>query len=67
MDESSKWASRKFILSIVQLVILVVLPIVYKQLDISETVLATVLGTSTALLAVYTGANVLQKKVESGD
>ena len=57
-----KWGSRKFILTVVQTLIVLVLPIVYKKLEIGDDVLMLVLGASSSLVALYSGMNVLEKK-----
>lgn len=68
VEESSKWASRKFVITVAQWLAVIILPPVYIKLGLSETILLTVLGSTTTLVSVYTGLNVLQKKVEgSGD
>lgn len=58
-----RYGSRKFIANTAQVILLVVLPIIYKKLEISENVLMTVLLTTSALVGAYTGFNVLQKKI----
>lgn len=60
--EESPWQSRKLWVVILQFLLLMILPPLYKYLEISETVLLTVLGSSSALASIYLGANVLQKK-----
>lgn len=64
LDDQGKLKSRKFILTVMQWVILMVLPIVYKQFMIADEILITVLTASSSIVAVYTGFNVLQKKIE---
>lgn len=61
--EESKWASRKLIISLLQFVNLVTLPIIYKYFEISEATLLMVLGSTSALASIYLGANVWQKKI----
>jgi hypothetical protein len=58
-----KYGSRKFLALCIQSAALVVLPIVYKKLEISDEILMVVLGSGSALVAAYTGFNVLQKKI----
>ncbi len=65
MEENSKYNSRKLIATALQWIAVIGVPILYKSLDLSETLIITVLATSTSLVTVYIGANVLQKKVES--
>ncbi len=62
-DDEAKWSSRKAVLTVFQSFILIVLPIVYQKLGISENVLLFVLGSTTALVGTYLGVNVWQKKV----
>jgi len=57
-----KWGSRKFILTVVQTLIVLVLPILYKKLEIGDEILMMVLGASSSLVALYSGMNVLAKK-----
>lgn len=57
-----KYGSRKFIALCVQMIFLVVLPILYKKLDISDEALITVLIATSGCCAAYTGFNVLAKK-----
>jgi len=57
-----KWGSRKFILTVVQTLIVLILPIVYKKLEIGDDILMMVLGASSSLVALYSGMNVLAKK-----
>lgn len=64
-DENQGFLSRKFLLSLLQLGILVLLPVIYKRLEISDEVLMIVLVSSSSLVGVYTGFNVLQKKIEN--
>ncbi len=63
--EPSKWASRKFVLTVLQWLVVIGLPLAYKSFEISEAVLMTVLASSTSIIAVYTGMNVLQKKIDA--
>ena len=60
-----KFGSRKFILTVVQTLIVMVLPVVYKKLEISDEILMLVLGASSSLVALYSGVNVLAKKYGS--
>jgi hypothetical protein len=60
-----KFASRKFIALAIQGFVLVGLPILYKKLEIDDTILMTVLAASSALVGAYTGFNVLQKKYDA--
>lgn len=60
-----EWLSRKFVLSVVQLGLLVFLPIFYKKLEIGDEIIMTVLIASSGLVGTYTGFNVLQKKFQS--
>jgi hypothetical protein len=57
-----KWGSRKFILTCVQALVVVVLPIIYKKLEIGDDILMVVLGASSSLVALYSGVNVLAAK-----
>lgn len=61
-----KYGSRKFIATVVQCGVLVILPIIYKKFDISNDILTTVLIATSTLVGAYTGLNVLQKSKESG-
>ena len=62
-----KWSSRKLFVLILQFALLVLLPIIYKLMDISETVLLMVLGSTSTLACAYLGLNVLQKKYVPAD
>lgn len=57
-----KWGSRKFILTCVQTAVVLLLPIVYKKLEIGDDILMVVLGASSSLVALYSGVNVLAAK-----
>lgn len=57
-----RYGSRKFVAMCIQCAAVVLLPVIYKKLEISETVLLTVIGSTTALTAGYFGANVLDSK-----
>ena len=61
MDE--KWSSRKLWVVIIQFLVLLVLPPLYKYLELSESTLMVVLGSSSGLASIYLGVNILQKKI----
>lgn len=58
-----RFRSRKFAITVAQWIVLVGLPLVYKWAGIGEDVLKDVLMYTTALVSVYMGVNVIQKKV----
>lgn len=60
--QAEKWSSRKLFVLCVQFILLIVLPVVYKRLEIGEEVLLTVLASTSVLSGAYLGLNVLQKK-----
>lgn len=59
---ANKFTSRKFLIIAVQAILIMLLPILYKILGISDSVLQTVLQCSSAIVAIYTGANVVDQK-----
>lgn len=60
-SSSSKFGSRKFLVIAGQGVLLMILPIVYHILGISDSVSLAVMVASSALAATYTGVNVLDQ------
>ena len=64
-ESPSPLQSRKFLMSMAQLAILVILPLIYKHFEVSDDILMTVLISSSSLVGVYTGFNVIQKKFEN--
>lgn len=63
MEDANKWKSRKLVVVILQFIVLMVLPPVYKYFEISENVLLLVLGASSGLSSLYLGVNIMQKKI----
>lgn len=63
-ESLTPFASRKFILSLVSLTLMTGLPVLYKFLEISDTITLTVLGATSAIVSAYLGFNVLQKHIE---
>lgn len=60
----TKWGSRKFIVTIAQLMIMIILPIVYRYLEVGDEITITMLIAIAGSGSFYTGFNVLQKKYE---
>lgn len=60
---AEKWNSRKLFVLGLQFLVLILLPAAYKHLEISETVLLTVLAATSTLSGAYLGLNVLQKRI----
>ncbi len=60
--QKSPYKSRKFIVTGIQLVITIFLPVAYKLLGISDDILMVALSSSTALSSVYIGFNVMSGK-----
>ncbi len=65
MNEDSPLTSRKLWISILATIISCGLPILYKQLGISESVTLAVLGLVSAISLGYSGANILDKKISN--
>lgn len=57
-----RFGSRKFIMMMVQMVLMIFLPIAYKKLEISDDILMLILSSTSALSAIYFGVNVWEKK-----
>lgn len=66
MTDDSPFTSRKFWISIAAVLISCGLPVLYKQLGISESVTLAVLGLVSAISLGYSGANLIDKKISSG-
>lgn len=62
MQKTSPFRSRKYILTIVQLSITILLPVCYKLLDIPNDITMVCLTASAGLTAAYLGANSFSKK-----
>ena len=62
-----KYGSRKFLATVIQCGVVVVLPIVYRKFEISDDILMTVLIATSSLVGAYTGFNVLQKRTNPGE
>lgn len=57
-----KYASRKFISVILNMLMLIVIPILFQKIGVSESVTMMVLGGLSTLSTIYLGANVMAKK-----
>lgn len=55
--------SRKFIFSMIQVFLTILLPFVYKHFEISDSILLTVLMCLNGAGLAYTGANLISKKM----
>lgn len=66
MDENaSKWSSRKFLLTMLQWVAIIGVPVLYAKVGISENIIITVLASSSAVVSAYIAGNVMQKKIDA--
>lgn len=63
----SQWASRKFLVTGVSLVMISCLPILYKYLQISDQITLVVIGAIATSGGVYHAFNTLSKKYEGVD
>lgn len=63
MDES-KWTSRKLLVSLLCLLLSVSLPVLYKKLDISDSITMAAEGIIASIMGVYGVLNVASKKYE---
>lgn len=59
-----KYGSRKFIIMIIMVVINIVLPIVYKLLEIDPSITLASMGSISTLSGLYFGVNYFQHKLE---
>lgn len=59
----TKFGSRKFIVTCIQILIMILLPIVYRRFEVSDSITMTVLVSLAAAGSFYTGFNVLDKKI----
>lgn len=62
--DSNPFVSRKFILTAVGILIMSSIPILYKQLGISDSITLVVVGAIAGATGVYAGFNTLAKKYE---
>jgi hypothetical protein len=58
-----KYGSRKFIALMAGMVLIVAIPILYSKLGIGEAVTLVVVGAIGTGVGLYTGFNVLEKKI----
>lgn len=61
----SRFSSRKFLVLFVEVLLIILVPLIYKAQDIGEGVMLAVIGAVAAAGSAYVGFNVLQKKIES--
>lgn len=57
--------SRKFIVTILQVLLMIILPLIYKYSQVGDEVTITVLLAIAGAGSLYTGLNVLQKKYDA--
>jgi len=62
---TTKWMSRKFIVTILQVLLMIILPLIYKYSQVGDEVTITVLLAIAGAGSLYTGLNVLQKKYDA--
>ena len=63
-EDPSKWTSRKLALSGSTIFVMIILPILYKQLEISDAVTLLVLGAIASVAGVYNFTNTIAKKYD---
>lgn len=63
----SKFVSRKYIMSLLAMVMVPALPVVYQQLKINDQITMTVIGFISATVLGYCGFNYASKKVDPDD
>ena len=57
-----RFKSRKLIVLLVQVLLTIILPLVYKKMEIDGDITLVVLIATNGAAAIYTGANVMSKK-----
>ncbi len=62
-DQDPRFTSRKLIISVLATIIACILPIIYKHMNIGDSVTMAVLGIVSALAIGYGGLNILDKKI----
>ena len=60
--QTIRFTSRKFIVTIVSLALMIAIPLVYHRLGISDVVIMCVLGGIAGSAGIYTGFNVLDSR-----
>ncbi len=65
MNDDSPFTSRKFWISILATALSCGLPLLYKHLEISDTITISVLGIVSALALGYGGLNLMDKKISN--
>ena len=61
-----KWGSRKLLLTGAVLLLMVVVPMIYKKFGIEDSITLVVLGTLAGASGVYNISNVIAKKYDDG-
>lgn len=61
----TKWMSRKFIVTLLQVILMILIPMIYKYIQVGDEVTITVLLAIAGAGSLYTGLNVLQKKYDA--
>ncbi len=65
MTEESPLTSRKFWISMLATIVSCGIPVIYKHLEISDTITISVLGIVSALALGYGGLNLIDKKLSN--
>lgn len=65
MESYKPWKSRKAIITSLSILIIVLIPILYKHIGISDEVTLLVEGAIAAATGIYNVSNVLQKKYDA--
>lgn len=67
MKEYNPYASRKLWVTAGSTILMMILPILYKEVGISDQITLMVLGAVAGLSGIYNAANAMQKKSENAE